>query len=417
METAVAVRTKHTPENLAPLPTQFPSDYWEHILGSLEEGVVVLDQEHHLAFVNPAAEQLTGLSATHVRHRPYTEVFASNPWIVTIIKHMLASGQSSTAGEGDLQNRFLRATPVRLTCSPILTNEGARLGVVAILYNLSHQKDLAQEEQQTTRLAQLSVIAAGLAHEIRNPLAGIRGATQLLQGRIKADASAFEYTTVMLREIDRLSGLLEQLLQLSPHARFTPQLMNVHKVLTDVLLLERGTTPKGVKIITQFDPSLPDVEGDETQLAQVFRNIIKNGVQALQGIRGGILTVTTRIATDFHILRSVLARVPGLDPALSVPVESARRQRRALALLDNSGAQQSVRMARFLSVDVNDNGPGIAPEHLGQLFTPFFTTKSGGTGLGLAISQRIVVQHGGLIRVESEAGQGTTFHIYLPVSS
>src|SRR5215475_9613 len=106
------------------------------------------------------------------------------------------------------------------------------LGLVVVLHNLSRQQELVQEEQQTSRLAQLSVIAAGLAHEIRNPLAGIRGATQLLQGRIKEDTSAFEYTTVMLREIDRLSNLLEQLLQLSPHARFTPQPMNVHKVLT-----------------------------------------------------------------------------------------------------------------------------------------------------------------------------------------
>jgi len=414
MERAVAVRTKHTPD-VAPLPAQFPSDYWEHILGSLEEGVFILDQEHRLTFVNTAAEQLTGLSATHVRHRPYTEVFASNPWIVTIIKRMLVSGHSPTAGEGNLQNRSLRATPVRLTCSPILTNEGRFLGLVAVLHNLSHQKELAQDEQQTTRLAQLSVIAAGLAHEIRNPLAGIRGATQLLQGRIKDDTSAFEYTTVMLREIDRLSNLLEQLLQLSPHARFTPQSMNVHKVLTDVLLLERGTTPKGVKIITQFDPSLPDVEGDETQLAQVFRNIIKNGLQALQGVRGGILTVTTRIATDFHILRSATAPLPVLGPPLSTPIESKPRTRRTTVSPNASDPPQSIRMARFLSVDVSDNGSGIAPEHLGQLFTPFFTTKSGGTGLGLAISQRIVVQHGGLIRVDSEAGHGTTFHIYLPV--
>jgi two-component system nitrogen regulation sensor histidine kinase GlnL len=414
MERAVAVRTKHTVDLALP-SAQFPSDYWELILGSLEEGVFVLDQEHRLVFVNPAAEQLTGLSATHVRHRPYTEVFASNPWVVTIIKRMLASSHSPTAGEGNLQNRSLRATPVRLTCSPILTNAGLFLGLVAVLHDLSHQKEFAQEEQQTTRLAQLSVIAAGLAHEIRNPLAGIRGATQLLQGRIKADASAFEYTTVMLREIDRLSSLLEQLLLLSPHAHFTPLPLNVHKVLTDVLLLERETTPKGVKIITQFDPSLPNVAGDETQLAQVFRNIIKNGLQALQGIRGGILTVTTRIATDFHILRSTTTPFAVLEPPLPAPEDRPPRTRKTTAKPSRVDTPQSIRMARFLSVDVSDNGSGIVPEHLEQLFTPFFTTKSGGTGLGLAISQRIVVQHGGLIRIESEAGRGTIFHIYLPV--
>lgn len=408
--------TKHSSASTPRLP-QFPDDYWEHILGSLDEGLFILDQEHRLAFLNPAAEHLTSLSATQVHLRPYTEVFASNPWIVAMIKRMLTSGQSSTAGEGELQNRFLRTTPVRITCSPILTNEGAFLGLVAVLHNLSHQKELAQEEQQTTRLAQLSMMAAGLAHEIRNPLAGIRGATQLLQGRIKNDASSVEYTTVMLREIDRLSGLLEQLLQLSPNVRFTPQSMNVHKVLTDVLLLERENAPKGAKILTLFDPSLPLVEGDEVQLAQVFRNIIKNGVQALQGIRGGVLTVTTRIAANFHILRTAPAAVPVLEPPLPVSKERSARTRKPVAPPENVEVAPSPRFARFLSIDVSDNGAGIAPEHLEQLFTPFFTTKSGGTGLGLAISQRIVVQHGGLIRVESEAGHGTIFHIYLPIAT
>jgi two-component system, NtrC family, nitrogen regulation sensor histidine kinase GlnL len=410
------VHTKHPPAPTLP-PAQFPADYWEHILGSLEEGVVVLDQDHRLAFVNPAAEHLTSLSATQVHLRPYTEVFASNPWIVAIIKRMLASGQSSTAGEGELQTRSLRTTPVRITGSPIFTDEGMFLGLVAVLHNLSHQKELAQEAHQTTRLAQLSMMAAGLAHEIRNPLAGIRGATQLLQGRIKNDPSSVEYTIVMLREIDRLSGLLEQLLQLSPNVRFTPQLLNVHKVLTDVLLLERESAPKGVKILTLFDPSLPQVEGDEIQLAQVFRNIIKNGVQALRGIRGGVLTVTTRIATDFHILRTAPASVPVLEPPLPVATDRLARARKPVAPPENVEVAPSARFARFLSIDVSDNGSGIAPEHLEQLFTPFFTTKSGGTGLGLAISQRIVVQHGGLIRIESEAGRGTTFHIYLPIAT
>jgi two-component system nitrogen regulation sensor histidine kinase GlnL len=410
------VSTKHSPVSTS-LPAQFPDDYWEHILGSLEEGVFVLDQEHRLAFVNPAAEHLTSLSATQVHQRLYTEVFASNPWIIAIIKRMLTSGYHSTAGEGELQNRFLRPTPVRITCSPIHTNEGAFLGLVAVLHNLSHQKELAQEEQQTTRLAQLSVIAAGLAHEIRNPLAGIRGATQLLQGRIKNDPSSVEYTTVMLREIDRLSSLLEQLLQLSPNVRFTPRPMNVHKVLTDVLLLERENAPKGAKIQTLFDPSLPQVEGDEVQLAQVFRNVIKNAIQALQGIRGGVLTVTTRIATDFHILRTAPASVPVTEPPLPVSKGRSPRGHKKEAPPETGATPPSARFARFLSVDVEDNGGGIAPEHLEQIFTPFFTTKSGGTGLGLAISQRIVVQHGGLIRVESESGRGTLFHIYLPISA
>jgi len=401
----------------ARLSANFPSDYWEHILGSLEEGILVIDQTQRIGFTNPAAEQLLGLSRPQISARPYIAVFAPNPWMIEIIQRTLAVGSRPMAGEGKLQSRLLRSTPVRFTCSPIMTGEGTRMGLVLVLHDLSQQKELQKEEQEATHLTQLGVIAAGLAHEIKNPLAGIRGATQLLQRKIHNDASAFEYTTVMLREIDRLSGLLEQLLQLSPTPALAQCPLNVHKILTDVLLLERETVPKGVKIITQFDPSLPDILGDESQLAQVFRNMIKNGLQALAGIRGGALTVATRMAADFHILRST--DPTALVPAVFIPGTPPSTGKRTLQVQTSASqlpVPPALRSARLLAVAFSDNGPGIAPEYLPHLFTPFFTTKNRGTGLGLAISQRIIVHHGGMIRVESTPGQGTTFHVYLPVA-
>ena len=371
---------------LPPLP-DFPADSWEHILASLEEGIIIIDQEERIAFFNPTAEHLTGLSHSQVWHRPYTEVFAANPWVAEIVQRTLVFGHSRTAGEGDVQSRTRRTTPVRLTCSPIFNGGDARLGLILVLHDLSHQRELAEEVQREDRLAHLGLVAAGLAHEIKNPLAGIRGAAQLLQGRVSHDHSAVEYTAVMIREIDRLSELLGQLLQLAAGPRLELRQVNVHKVLTEVLLLEREAAPSGVKIFTQFDPSLPVVSGDEAQLAQVFRNLIKNGLQALVGCRGGMLTISTRMATDFHLVR-----------------------------LKEQAGRKAARRGRFLSIDFADNGPGIAPERLPQLFTPFFTSKSRGTGLGLAVSQRIVAQHGGTIRVESTPGQGALFHVYLPVA-
>ena len=384
----------------------FPTNSWEPILGSLEEGILVIDPSHAVRFVNPAAEQLLGLSQAQVFARTYAEVLAPNPWVVEIVRRTLAAGSRSTGGEGELQSRFLRPIPVRLTCSPIVTNEGVSLGLVLVLHDLSQQKEIQKEEQETAHLAQLGVIAAGLAHEIKNPLAGIRGATQLLQRKIQHDQSAFEYTTVMLREIDRLNGLLEQLLQLSPAPTFPLHPLNVHRILNDVLLLERETAPKGVKIVTRFDPSLPGVLGEESQLAQVFRNLVKNGLQALAGIRGGVLSVATRMATDFHIVR------PN-DPAQFI---AGTRHNRGQTKAPANAPPPFPRPTRLLVVTFSDNGPGIAPEHLPHLFTPFFTTKSYGTGLGLAISQRIIVQHGGMIRVESVPGRGTIFSAYLPVA-
>src|SRR5262245_36015909 len=292
----MALQVKHPQK--APAAT-FPSDYWEHIFASLEEGILIINQREQIAFFNSTAEHLTGLSHLHVWHRPYREVLASNPWVIEIVQRTLTSGHSRTAGEGDLLNRSQRVTPVRLTCSPIFDGGEERLGLIVVLHDLSHQKELVEEVQREDRLAQLGVVAAGLAHEIKNPLAGIRGAAQLLQGRVSQDRSAVEYTTVMIREIDRLSDLLGQLLQLAAGPGLELQQVNVHKILTEVLLLEREAAPPGVKILTHFDPSLPAVSGDEAQLAQVFRNLIKNGLQALIGCRGGVFTISTRMATDF----------------------------------------------------------------------------------------------------------------------
>lgn len=362
----------------------FPADAWEHVLASLEEGIVVIDQDQRVAFLNPTAATLIGQSLAQVGHQPYSQVFAANAWIVDIIERTLTSAYSPTASEGIITSRRQHLTLARATCSPIFNDKTQLLGLSLVLHDLSYQKELAEEARRADYLAQLGVVAAGLAHEIKNPLAGIRGAAQLLHGRLSgspAGQPADEYTTVMIREIDRLSALLEQLLQLTAPLRFDLQPINVHKVLTDVLLLERTAVSSEIEIQTHFDPSLPDVLGDEASLAQVFRNLIKNSLQALDGRRHGSLTLSTRMATDFHLLRGAHKR-PG----------------------------------RFLSIAVTDNGPGIAAEHLPQLFTPFFTTKSRGTGLGLPVSQQIIAQHGGTIRVESELGQGAHFQVYLPIS-
>lgn len=382
----MTVRTKKRAASSVVLPS-FPSDSWDHILASLEEGIIIIDQDQRVAYFNQTAEQLTGVSHAQAHNQPSITILAANPWIIEIIERTFAN-YNRMAGEGELQGRLPRSTPVRLTCSPIFNDGGAYLGLILVLHDLSYQKELAETAQREDRLTHLGVVAAGLAHEIKNPLAGIRGAAQLLQKRVRTDPSAVEYTEVMIREIDRLSGLLEQLLGLSTTPSLELRSVNVHKILTEVLLLERETASSYQRIQTHFDPSLPDVLGDEAQLAQVFRNLIKNALQAIAGRRGGELTIVTRMATTFHMMRT--------EP--------------------HTGKNEP-RRGRFLAIDFTDNGVGIAPEHLAQLFTPFFTTKTKGTGLGLVVSQKIIAQHGGTIRVESDPGQGTIFHVYLPVAA
>ncbi len=392
-------------------PSNFPSGYWEHIATYLEEGLVIIDNRHNIVFFNAAAESLTGVAQTQVRGVSYTQVFDANPWLVTLIRRAQEPGYSRTAGEGELRDRFRRVVPVRVTCSLIFDQDDAPLGFVLVLHDLSHQRELAEEQQRDDRLTSLGVVAAGLAHEIKNPLAGIRGAAQLLQSRVKADQSAVKYTTVMVDEIDRLSTLLEQLLELSACPHFDPQPVNIHKTITDVLLLEQEATSKGTTVQTHFDPSLPPVLGDEARLSQVFRNLIKNSLQALRRQRGGVLSIATKMATDFHLVRSPIDRTIPLQPGSIAAAAQAQSP-------DAPGKQpfhDKHAGGRFLCIIFADNGPGITPDHLPHLFTPFFTTKSQGTGLGLPVSQQIIAQHGGTIRVESSLGQGACFQVYLPV--
>ena len=392
-------------------PSNFPSGYWEHIATYLEEGLAIIDNQHNIVFFNAAAESLTGVAQTQVRGVSYTQVFDENPWIVALIRRAQEPGYSRTAGEGALRDRFRRVVPVRVTCSPIFDQDDYPLGFVLVLHDLGHQKELEEEKQRDDRLTSLGVVAAGLAHEIKNPLAGIRGAAQLLQSRVKTDQSAVRYTTIMVDEIDRLSALLEQLLELSAYPHFDPQPVNIHKTITDVLLLEQETASRGTTVQTHFDPSLPLVFGDEARLSQVFRNLIKNSLQALRGQRGGVLSIATKMATDFHLVRVPLDRTVPLQPGSIAPPAGAQPPDAP----EKQPLHDKHADGRFLCIIFADNGPGIPPDHLPHLFTPFFTTKSQGTGLGLPVSQQIIAQHGGTIRVESSPGQGAGFQVYLPV--
>jgi two-component system nitrogen regulation sensor histidine kinase GlnL len=225
----------------------------------------------------------------------------------------------------------------------------------------------------------MGTLAAGLAHEIRNPLGGIKGAAQLLRRSLDGPSQLREYTDIMIREVDRVNQLIEQLLDLSGPAQLTLAPINIHQLLDDVLLLEGQTVnAENTAIRKIFDPSLPPIRGDRARLTQVFLNIVKNAFQAME--RGGTLTITTRLETDFHIREQGTAR------------------------------------NRLIWIDIADEGTGIKDEDLPHIFSPFFTTKNNGSGLGLATSYGIVKEHGGLIRVETEEGKGTTFKVSLVVA-
>jgi two-component system nitrogen regulation sensor histidine kinase GlnL len=352
---------------------------WEQILANLEDGVITLDAGGSVLFFNEAAETLTEISSSRAAQRPLEQLFKREPWLIELVQKSQPPRQESVRGEGDFVTRWGQKIPVSLTVSPLQDQNGKYLGSILVLRDIRHRKELEEDLKRADRLASMGTLAAGLAHEIRNPLGGIKGAAQLLRRSIEENASLCRYTDIMIREVDRVNQLIEQLLDLSRPAALLLEPLNIHQVLEDVLLLQSAATEaRSIAIRKAFDPSLPPVNGDRARLTQVFLNLVKNAVESMNG--SGTITLSTRVETDFHI------------------------------------RDQGARRHRYIWIDVADEGCGIAEDDLPHIFSPFFTTKNSGTGLGLSLSYRLIQEHGGLMRVESAAGKGTTFKVSLLVA-
>jgi len=357
-------------------------DLLGNVLASLGDAVILADAEDCITMFNQAAEELTGLPEAQVLRRPCSEVFLGTPMIATMMARTRATGQSEACGE-EVLLIGQRRVPVRVSCSPIWGPADQVRATALVIQDLSYQKKLEDESRRNETLARLGGLVAGLAHEVKNPLGGIRGAAQLLAKRFADQPDVGEYTGVMIREIDRLSRLVEQLLTLGAPPTPDPLPLNVHKVIHEVLtLMSTELAARNHTVRLQIDPSLPDVRGDETQLTHVFLNLIKNAMEAMPD--KGTVTITTRMETDFHILRRAVRG-------------------------DTAGT------GKFLRVEVADSGPGFPADAVERVFEPFFTTKPRGSGLGLAICERVVAVHGGDIRAENRRGGGAVITVLLPV--
>ena len=374
-ETISSLSAHRRPEPLASQTA--PSASWADVLASLEDGVVVVNAGGRVVDLNPAAEQLLGVSAMQTAGMPIEELFRLSPWLGQAFRGTLEAGVGRRRSEGPLFCHG-REVPVRAACAPLFDDElGEVRGAVMVLNDLSMQQTLEAATRRADRLSALGAVAQGLAHEIRNPLGGIKGAAQLLRGQL-ADPDMIRCTDVIVREVERLDGLVEQLRELGTPPRLQLEPLNIHRVLNDVLSLQKQSPAWGrVTLLTAFDPSLPPVRGDRAQLTQVFLNLVKNALEALRG--SGELGLSTRLDARFHLRRG-------------------------------SGR------AHFIVVSVEDGGPGVPEPDQPHLFTPFFTTKQTGTGLGLAVCHRIVSEHGGTILYEPRQTGGACFRVTLPAS-
>ncbi|MBI1174073.1 MAG: PAS domain-containing protein [Sideroxydans sp.] len=341
------------------------------IIPSLEHlatAVVLLDEQARIAYLNPAAETLFGLSSKNSIGHPLQHVFTHTEQLALALQHALSN--QATYIEHDLMLGSHQGDKLHLLCS-VTPLQGEQRHLLLEFHPIARPLKLAREEQMHDQTQANRLLLRNLAHEIKNPLGGIRGAAQLLEQELEKPALR-EYTQVVIQEADRLRSLMEKLLVPQQASHVTS--LNIHEVLERVRNLVLAEAPEGLEIVQDYDTSLPPIHGDKEQLIQVILNIVRNAAQAMQWT--GTIVLRTRIARQATL----------------------RKKRHPLAVM----------------VQISDNGPGI-PEHLrDKIFYPLVSGRPDGHGLGLTLAQDFISQHHGSIEFDSEPGR-TCFTVILPL--
>ena len=334
----------------------------------LATAVILLDDEARIVYLNPAAEHLFDVSGKNLLGHPVQQAFTDTAQLTNAMQHAIRDNASyiehdltlGTHAHGKLHLRCA-VTPVQLDGRNLLLE----------FHPMDRPLKLAREEQMLDQTQANRLLLRNLAHEIKNPLGGIRGAAQLLEQELEKPALR-EYTQVIMQEADRLRSLMEKLL--SPQNASHYSALNIHEVLERVRSVVLAEMPAGLTIRRDYDISLPALVGDKEQLIQAMLNIVRNAAQAMQG--NGTIILRTRIARQVTLIK--------------------RRHRLAVM------------------VQIIDNGPGIPPELQDKIFYPLVSGRADGHGLGLTLAQDFVSQHHGAIEFDSEPGR-TCFTVLLPL--
>ena len=347
-----------------------PSD----LLDALATGVVLLDAADGVIHANVAAQGLLGVGLNQARGRPFLDLFVEHAPLQALLQRARERGE--VFAERELALRPLSAPRdarvIDVTVTPIEDHGGARRLLLEMVDAVPRNR-INRENELRARLEGSRMMTRQLAHEIKNPLGGLRGAAQLLERQLP-DAALREYTGVIINEADRLTALVDSMAGPTRVPHKTP--LNVHEICEHVFRLLEAEAKPGAEIALErdYDPSVPDGSFDRNQLVQALLNLARNALQAVDG-RGRIV-LRTRAVANAHI--------------------------------------GPVRHRLAVRIEVVDDGPGVPPEIRGSLFYPLVTGRANGTGLGLAVAQEIVTRNGGLIEFDSETGR-TVFSVLLPL--
>lgn len=336
---------------------------------SLGSGLVGIDLQRRITALNRAAEEITGYQSAETMGHRWESVFGDGIPPEEIDRATRAEGWQGQRYELGLRRKDGRQVPLGISFWPLRSGAGELAGVIGVFQDLSSIKQLEERMRQADRLATIGRLAANIAHEIRNPLASLSGAIEVLGRELPRDSAHDRLVQIVLHESDRLNRIIRDFLDYARPAPLHRVPVNVGEILDDVLvLLEHRALPADLKVVREYDGTISALV-DPQQFRQAIWNLCLNAVQAMP--EGG----------ELHIGAGVLDRWTG----------------------------------RGLEIWVADTGSGIDRESLPHIFEPFFSTKPEGSGIGLAMVHRVLQDHGGDVEVRSELGTGTTFTLRLPV--
>jgi len=345
----------------------------KQILDNLSVAVIMLDSQLQIDYINPAAEMLLEASARQLRRRHIREWFCEQGEDIGLLQASLRDNHPYTCREAHLRTQGLHTLTVDYSVNPLIHEGNTYLLIEMVAKDRLIR--IEREEELLSRHETAKTLVRGLAHEIKNPLGGLRGAAQLLERELP-DESLFDYTRVIIDEADRLRNLVDRLLGPRTLPNITD--VNIHAVLERVASLIDAESGGAVKLIRDYDPSIPELTGDAEQLIQAVLNVMRNSMQAL-----------TRSETE--------------APEIRLRTRTLRQFTLA-----------SERHRLVCCVEIADNGPGIPADILHRIFYPMVSGNAQGSGLGLSIAQSIINQHQGLIECSSEPGH-TCFQLFIPL--
>jgi two-component system, NtrC family, nitrogen regulation sensor histidine kinase GlnL len=353
-----------------------PETLHTRILDNLRTAILLVEADLKVGYINSAAEALLEVSKSRILGEPITELLIEQDDVAAGLREAIRAGSAYTKRETLLRLPGGQSITVDYAVSPVLQDDSAFALVLEIqpldrMLRISREEGLLSSQQNTRALVR------GLAHEIKNPLGGLRGAAQLL-ARELPDNALKDYTNIIIEEADRLRNLVDQML--GPHKVPDKKPMNIHEAIERVRHLLEAETKGLMSFVRDYDPSIPELLGDKEQLIQAVLNVVRNAVEAING----------------------MPKKPA-RPTILLRTRSLRQF--------TIGTQRHRLIAK---IDIVDNGPGVPPNLQEAIFLPMVSGRSDGTGLGLSIAQSIINRHNGLIECHSQPGS-TTFSLYIPL--